>query len=194
MMKKGLTVKKITLIGLFTALIAVLAQVSVPFYPVPFTGQVFGVLLAGVLLGSRAGVLCIIAYLMLGAAGVPVFAMGRGGLQVLLGPTGGYLLGFIPAVYLLGRLTADRPGNNKLMLVTGMLGFLALLYMCGGLQLSYIMKLDLKQTLIAGVIPFLPLDIIKAALVIPLARRLDTLPGSERFPKKKSANKDSRPV
>ncbi len=166
------TVKTMTKIAFFTALIAVLAQISIPFYPVPFTAQVFGVFLAGILMGSRAGLLSILTYLLMGAAGMPVFAMWRGGLQVILGPSGGYLLGFIPGIYCLGKLTGDRNRSNNAMLIAGMLVFLVIIYTCGGLQLSYIMKLDFKQTMVAGVIPFLPLDLIKVGLTIPLVAKL----------------------
>ncbi len=169
------TTAQLTKAALFTALIAVLAQISIPFYPVPFTMQVFGVLLAGILLGSRAGLLSLLTYLILGAAGLPVFAMGRAGLQVILGPTGGYLLGFIPGVYCLGRLTGDRREKGTGQLITGMLLFLFFVYTCGSLQLSYIMSYNLVQTLMVGVIPFLPLDLAKIALTVPLANKLISL-------------------
>ncbi len=83
------SVGDLTAIALFTALISVLAQFSIPqpFSPVPFTGQIFGVLLAGAILGSSSGLICILAYLLLGAAGIPpVFAMAKGGLHILFGP------------------------------------------------------------------------------------------------------------
>lgn len=169
--------KKLTRVAFFTALIAVLAQISIPFYPVPFTGQVFGVFLAGILLGSRAGLLSVLTYLLIGAAGFPVFAMWRGGIQVILGPTGGFLLGFIPAVYILGKLTGDRNNSGNAHMITGMLIFLLILYTCGGLQLSYFMNYDFRQTLIAGIIPYLPLDLVKATLTLPLVARLRRIPG-----------------
>ena len=87
-------------------LIALTAQVSIPlpFTPVPVTGQTFGVLVVGMALGSRRGALAVIAYLMEGAMGAPVFAGGTGGAPILAGPTAGYLFGFVPAAFVTGYL------------------------------------------------------------------------------------------
>lgn len=164
--------QKLTLSALFTALIAVLAQIAVPlpFSPVPLTGQVIGVMLAGALLGSRAGTLSITAYLLLGAAGAPVFSMGRGGFYMISGPTGGYLWGFIPAVYFAGLIMEKVENPSIYRTVAAMLTALSFIYLGGALQLGLIMRYNLWQTLLAGVIPFLPLDLIKAFLAAFLAR------------------------
>ena len=88
-------------------LLALLARLSIfiPFSPVPITGQTFGILFLGAMLGSRIGTLSVIMYISEGLMGLPVFAGGTMGFLYLLGPTGGYLLGFIPAVYLVGYLS-----------------------------------------------------------------------------------------
>ena len=166
--------QKLTISALFTALIAVLAQVAVPlpFSPVPVTGQVVGVLLTGALLGSRAGFLTIVAYLLLGAAGAPVFSLGRGGIYMLTGPTGGYLWGFIPAVYFAGRIM-EKVGQPSIYRTSAaMLTALSFIYLCGSLQLGLIMRYNLWQTMLTGVIPFVPLDLLKAALAAFLARQI----------------------
>lgn len=95
-------------------LLALLARLSipVPFSPVPITGQTFGILFLGAVLGSRIGVLSVIAYISEGLVGLPVFAGGTAGFLYLLGPTGGYLIGFIPAVYLVGYLS-ENGWTNK---------------------------------------------------------------------------------
>ncbi|MFU8795639.1 MAG: biotin transporter BioY [Dethiobacteria bacterium] len=164
--------QKLTLSALFTALIAVLAQIAVPlpFSPVPLTGQVIGVMLAGALLGSRAGTLSITAYLLLGAAGAPVFSMGRGGFYMISGPTGGYLWGFIPAVYFAGLIMEKVENPSIYRTAAAMLTALSFIYLGGALQLGLIMRYNLWQTLLAGVIPFLPLDLFKAFLAAFLAR------------------------
>lgn len=164
--------QKLTLSALFTALIAVLAQIAVPlpFSPVPLTGQVIGVMLAGALLGSRAGTLSITAYLLLGAAGAPVFSMGRGGFYMISGPTGGYLWGFIPAVYFAGLIMEKVENPSIYRTAAAMLTALSFIYLGGALQLGLIMRYNLWQTLLAGVIPFLPLDLLKAFLAAFLAR------------------------
>ncbi|MBN1511434.1 MAG: biotin transporter BioY, partial [Phycisphaerae bacterium] len=84
-------------------IVALCAQVAVGF-PVPVSGQTFGVLMAGMLLGSRRGVLCLLAYLGEGLLGFPVFAQGKAGLAAFSGPTGGYLAGFVVAAYVVGVL------------------------------------------------------------------------------------------
>lgn len=164
--------QKLTISALFTALIAVLAQIAVPlpFSPVPLTGQVIGVMLAGALLGSRAGTLSITAYLLLGAAGAPVFSMGRGGFYMISGPTGGYLWGFIPAVYFAGLIMEKVENPSILRTAAAMLTALSFIYLGGALQLGLIMRYNLWQTMLAGVIPFLPLDLAKAFLAVFLAR------------------------
>jgi biotin transport system substrate-specific component len=168
-------IRKLTLCALFTAIIAVLAQVAVPlpFSPVPLTGQVIGVMLAAVLLGSRAGVLTIIAYLLLGAAGAPVFSMARGGFHMLTGPTGGYLWGFIPAAYFAGRITEKVKEPSLCRTTTAMLVALVCIYACGGLQLGMIMRYNFNQVALTGIIPFLPLDLLKIGLAALLAGHVE---------------------
>lgn len=168
-------IRKLTLCALFTAIIAVLAQVAVPlpFSPVPLTGQVIGVMLAAVLLGSRAGVLTIIAYLLLGAAGAPVFSMARGGFHMLTGPTGGYLWGFIPAAYFAGRITEKVKEPSLCRTTSAMLIALVCIYACGGLQLGMIMRYTFNQVALSGIIPFLPLDLLKIGLAAILAGQVE---------------------
>ncbi len=160
--------------AMFAALIAVLAQVSIPlpFSPVPFSGQLLGVLLAGSVLQRKAGLLCITAYLLLGAAGAPVFALGRGGIHVLAGPSGGYLWGFLPAVYCLGLITNSRIRQSPFVYPLAMTVALACVYLCGMLQLIPVMGLSINQAFIIGVIPFIPLDIVKTAIAAYLTPRI----------------------
>jgi biotin transport system substrate-specific component len=98
-------------------LLALLARLSfpVPFSPVPITGQTFGVLMLGGLLGSRLSTYSVILYIFEGIIGLPVFAGGSVGLFYLLGPTGGYLIGFIPAAFMVGYLS-EKGWNQKLFL------------------------------------------------------------------------------
>ncbi len=167
-------IRKLTLSALLTALIAILAQVAVPlpFSPVPFTGQVVGVLLAGLLLGKRAAVLSVTAYLLLGAAGAPVFSLARGGLYMLTGPTGGYLWGFIPAVYCAALIIEGNQPPSIYRAAAAMLVALTLIYIFGAAQLSLIMGYNPSQTIAVGVIPFLPLDLLKAALSVFLGKQV----------------------
>jgi biotin transport system substrate-specific component len=169
-----LATAQLTLSAFFVALIAVLAQIALPlpFSPVPFTGQVIGVLLTGILLPKRAALLTILAYLLLGAAGLPVFSLARGGLYMLTGPSGGYLLGFIPAVLVLTLLLAKKTQPSLLQLVKAMLPALGLIYLAGSLQLGLLMQFSIKQTLLAGVAPFILFDLAKIVITALLSRQI----------------------
>lgn len=169
-----LTPKDITRVALFIALLTILARFSIPlpFSPVPLTGQLFGIFLAGAVLGSRLGTLTVLGYILLGAAGAPVFSNGLGGLQVILGPSGGYLFGFMPGIYFLGKVAGNSNEPGYLRLWAGMLGCVVLTYTLGVLQLGFVMNLSLYQALIAGTLPYIPIDLLKIILVTPLALKL----------------------
>lgn len=145
-------------------LIGLCAQIKVllPFGPVPVTGQTFAVLMIGALLGSRRGCLAVLAYLIEGIAGLPVFAFG-GGAVVFAGPTGGYLMGFLPAAYLTGLLAEKgwdrRIGTTMLAMILGN----AVIYTCGMFWLCCLMGAR-TQVLTAGLYPFIPGDLLKIAL------------------------------
>ena len=156
-----------------SVLIALCTQVAIG-YPVPITGQTFAVLMAGTFLGSRRGVLCVLAYLAEGAAGLPVFAHGRAGIAVLFGPTGGYLIGFIAAAYLVGTLAErgwdPRAGTTiramilgNLVLYAGGLAWLVCLTHLFGKSLG-----DGSGILAIGLYPFLAGDILKIVLAAAL--------------------------
>jgi len=166
------SVRQLILIALFTALIAVLAQIAVPlpFSPVPVTGQLIAVFLAGTLLGGKGAFLAVLAYLLLGAAGAPVFSMGRGGIFILLGPTGGYLWGFLPAAFVSGSLQKGTPGLTRT--AAAMALGLGCAYLPGTLQLSLIMGYSAGQAFLAGVVPFIPVELIKVALAAALGTRI----------------------
>lgn len=158
-----------------TLFIALFAQASfpLPFSPVPITGQTLAVLLTGVLLGSwRAGV-CLLVYLAEGSMGLPVFAGGKAGVMHLLGPTGGYLLGFVPAAFLVGWLAErgwDRRFNTAFaaMLLGNMV-----IYLFGLPWLAYFVGGE--RVLVAGLLPFIPGDLAKlllATAILPWGWRL----------------------
>ncbi len=148
--------------------VALTAQVSVPLplTPVPITGQTFGVLMVGLLLGSRKGALSLGLYLLEGLAGLPVFSGASGGLAHLLGPTGGYLVGFIPAAALTGWL-AERAWDRTILGAAAamVIGNLAI-YLVGLAWLAF--YLPLEQVLPTGLLPFIPGDLAKIALAAGL--------------------------
>lgn len=155
--------------GLFAALTAVGAQISIPIGPVPITLQVLFVLLSGLILGARLGFLSQLAYVAMGAVGLPVFAELQGGFAVLYGPTGGYILAFPIAAYLAG-LFAERFGRKGL-LIGSAIG-VGVIYLLGWLRLSLFLGGDFKRALFLGVTPFLPFDAIKAAVAVVVAERV----------------------
>jgi len=156
----------VILICLGSFLVALTAQLAIPLSPVPITGQTFGVLLVGILLGKTRGALSLLAYLCEGALGLPVFAGGTAGLVKLAGPTGGYLFGMVAGAYIIGFLAErgwDRSrGTAALAMLAGNLG----IYFFGIPWLA--MFVGWKTAFHAGFIPFLFGDLIKLLLAIVL--------------------------
>jgi len=178
------SLRRLVYAALFAALTAVGAYLAVPIGPVPIVLQNLFVMLAGLLLGSRGGLASVGIYLLAGACGLPVFAGGTGGLARFFGPTGGYLIGYLPAVWVIGRIAAtDRPraALDGIALLCGCL----VLYGCGLAWLKVVTGMDWAKTIAAGMLPFLPGDALKIAAAIPLARALrpilpGPLPGSRQ--------------
>jgi biotin transport system substrate-specific component len=174
--------------GLLLAGVGVLtasAWLSVPFYPVPLTMQTLAVLLVGGLLGPRLGVSAVAAYLFAGAMGAPVFHNGLGGIAVLLGPTGGYLVGFLPAAFLMGlaarslatgrRRTATPAGRSSsirqiLVLLAGAVLAGAAIYCFGLPWLALFTGSSLSEAVSVGALPFLLGDLLKTAVAVSAVR------------------------
>ena len=156
----------------FTGLAAQI-RVPLPFTPVPITGQVFAVLLSGVLLGRRYGALTQMLYVGLGAAGIPWFSNWGAGLAVLGGPTGGFLVGFIPAAALIGYFTERRIAFRKISRQTLlMMVGVGIIYLCGAIHFSLVMRTGLRATLSMTVLPFVLVDLAKALLVAGITSAL----------------------
>lgn len=159
--------------SMFGALTAIGAWVVVPLWPVPITLQTLFTGLAGVLLGGYAGALSQIVYVLLGLIGLPVFAAGKAGLGTLFGPTGGYLIGFIAAAFIIGKMAESRrtrglPGDILWLALALAVGDL-IIYTLGTIWLSIVGRLSMVKALLAGVVPFLPGDLVKLLIAIPLA-------------------------
>lgn len=155
-----------------SALVGLASQVAVPLTPVPVTLQTLAVLLCGAALGSRRGAAATVLYLAEGAVGFPVFAAGRAGIPYMLGPTGGYLLGFVAAAYVVGYLAERGWDRNILRTALAMVVGNAVIY-CFGLAwlLRYVPP---EGVLAAGLLPFLAGDALKIALatgLLPLSWR-----------------------
>lgn len=167
-------IKEIILVALFAAVTAILAQIAIPIpiTPVPITFQVLAVCLAGAILGPRLGAISILVYLLLGAVGLPVFAKLSGGISIILGPTGGYLMAFPVAAFTIGKIIEKAKNPNYFNVTLSMLLGLIIIYLIGMTWLSFVTHMNLKKAFIAGVLPFIPLDTIKiivaAVIVIPV--------------------------
>jgi biotin transporter BioY len=150
------------------------AQVKVylPISPVPITGQTFAVLMLAALLGSRRGVMAMIAYLIEGALGLPVFAGGIGP-ATLIGPTGGYLVGFVPAAYVVGKLAEMGWDRRVATTIAAMVIGNGVLYAFGVCWLAAMT--NIRTALTVGLYPFIVGDILKIALaaaVLPAGWKL----------------------
>lgn len=116
--------------------------------------------------------MAVLAYLMLGAAGAPVFSYGQGGPGLLFGPGGGYLWGFLPGVFLCGKLLEYRPEPGFARTAAAMLGCLGCTYLAGTAQLALVMGYSTAEAIIAGVLPFLPADLAKIFLAATAGARI----------------------
>jgi biotin transport system substrate-specific component len=146
----------------FSALISI----TVPFSPVPITGQTLAVLLAGLVLGKKLGTASVAAYLAQGAAGLPIFAGGKSGLVVLFGPTGGYLFGFLAAAYIVGMLSELRYKRSLIQAATALVTGNVIIYLFG---LAWLARfVGESQVLNFGLYPFLIGDLLKIILGIVL--------------------------
>lgn len=151
--------------ALFAALIAICAWISVPVFDIAFTLQTFAVFLTLGLLGGKRGSAAIFIYLLLGAAGMPVFSGFRGGIGVLAGVTGGYLWGFLAAALL--YLLLERFGKLPAM-IAGQL----VCYLCGSIWFLLYAGSGLSLILLRCVVPYLIPDAAKIVLAYTLTRRL----------------------
>jgi len=152
----------------FIALITVGSWVSVPFFPVPLTLQTFFVILCGAVM-KRYAVIPVSLYVLLGAIGLPVFHNGIAGLGVLLGPTGGFLIGFIPAALVAGLAYEHK---NRVVRITGLAVATIIILLTGSAWLAVSTGMLPAAALLAGCVPFIPGDAVKAAAVYLIADKL----------------------
>jgi len=162
--------------SLFVALIAVFSWISIPIplpiFPVPVTLQTLAVLLAAAVM-KRQAIIPLLLYLVLGALGLPVFHNGMAGLGVIFGPTGGYLIGFIPAVLAAG--IAYEHASREIR-IAGLILATAFIYLFGIIWLVLSTGMSINAALVSGMIPFLPGDFIKGIAVYVIVARLEKTP------------------
>lgn len=165
--------KQLVLYSLFAALTAILSQISIPlpFTPVPINLATLSVLLSGAILGKNGGVISQLVYVLLGAIGLPVFAGFSSGIQIILGPTGGYIIGYIVAAFIVGMITEKYAKILMTYIISMILGIIAC-YILGTAWFIHVTGSGLVAALTMCVFPFIIGDIIKIAAGSFLARRL----------------------
>lgn len=162
--------KKTLLVVAGTIVIAIAAQISIPFFPVPMTLQTLAILMVGLSFGARLGAVTLLAYLAEGAAGLPVFANGGAGLAYMAGPTLGFLIGFVGMAYIAGLAA----GRGFMAMLVASLAAAAFIYLPGlawplGVANAFAIDagwagLSMEQALAGFATPFLLGDVVKAAL------------------------------
>jgi len=179
MTKFKLATLDIVQIGMFAALTAVGAFISIPVGPVPITLQSFFVLLSGILLGSKKAILSQVVYVFLGLIGLPIFAGFTGGLQTIVKPSFGFLIGYIVVAFIVGRIS-ERDHTIKglsLAVVAGTLTLYAIgiPYMYYILNIMLVKNFSFIQILNMGMIMFIPGDTLKAIIAVMIGKRMKSL-------------------
>ena len=157
--------------SLMAALMTAGAYISIPVGPVPIVLQNMFVFLAGLLLGSRWGLASVGVYLLAGACGLPVFAGGMGGIGRIVGPTGGYLIGYLPAVFIIGYLSKKGAARISIDIIAMVCGTIVL-YACGVTWLKTLTGMPWPKALAVGMYPFLIGDVLKIVAAATIARGL----------------------
>ncbi len=172
-MQKRFSIRDLSYISIFAALIAVSGYISIPlpFSTVPVTAQSLAVMLAGSLLPVRHAAVSVIVFLLMGAAGLPVFSGGGAGLGIIFGKTGGYLIGFLAGAVFISILKGKKPSFIRLLAVNAIGGIL-IVYVFGVLWLNYVTGIGIDKAVIFGALPFVPGDILKAIIAPLLSFRL----------------------
>lgn len=182
--EQKLTTKTVVMIGVFAAIIAVLAQVSIPTpWGIPITLQTFAVALTGYCLGKYKGTMAVFIYILLGLVGVPVFTGFTAGFAKLFSVTGGYIWGFLFMVFACGL--EDTIKKKWLSILFGILG-LMICHIFGALQFAWVMNRNFAEAFLTASVPYLMKDIasvvVAYGLAIPIRKAID-LTGTATSPK-----------
>ena len=164
--------------GVCIALLAVSAWITVPLGPVPFTMQTFVLALLPQVMRTRDALFTVAVYLLLGAVGVPVFSGFQAGLGVLLGPRGGYLMGFAAGMPVAGTIMRANVLPRRARGVAAGVALLVVSYVLGTLQLMNVYALDAPAALAVAVVPFVVPDVVKVAASVGVAERVNRALGA----------------
>lgn len=154
-----------TMVALMAAVLCVLAPFSIPIGPIPISLATFGLYLTVMILGGKKATIVCLMYLLIGFVGLPVFSGFSGGPMKLLGPTGGYFLGYLLLTMIAGWFVDKFPKKRVMCLLGFVLGTVAC-YVVGTAWLAFQMKMNFVSGLMVGVVPFLPGDVIKMVMAM----------------------------
>ncbi|PHV69896.1 biotin transporter BioY [Sporanaerobium hydrogeniformans] len=172
-MQYKFSVQKLTLVSLCTALMVVFSQIAIPLpFGVPITLQTFGIVLISILLEEKLASLALFTFMLLGGIGLPVFANFKGGFQMIIGPTGGFIIGFVVMAFITGW--GAKSGNKFILWIATYVG-LIIDYIMGAIQLAIVVKMTFHQALAAGVYPFIIKDLILTAVAILVASKMKVM-------------------
>ena len=170
MSRKKVNVTNLTQIGLFTALIVVFSQISIPLpLGVPLTLQTFIIPVAGIVLGSKNGVISVLLYILLGAMGLPVFSNFRSGLGHIIGPLGGFILSFPIMAFLAGFKASAK---NKFLLPVCLILGSSLNFLAGMLWFMVVTQVSLTGAFYATVLPFIPTGLLSMMMALIVGRAI----------------------
>lgn len=171
--ENSLDIRRLCLVGLMAAIICVLAPFSVPIpiSPTPISLGTLAIYFVMTVLGLKLGTMSVVVYILLGLVGLPVFTGFTGGPGKLLGPTGGYIIGYIFMALICGFFI-DKWENKLLPSLLGMILGTAALYLFGSLWLAYQASCTLPHALLIGAVPYIPGDLVKLALAMSLGRQV----------------------
>lgn len=163
-------IKKIAVMGMLVAILAVCSQISIPIGTVPITAQTFAIFLIAYLLTPKYALATVGAWVLAGAVGLPVFANFTSGFSVVIGPTGGYIIGFVIAAGVMSLIAGHKKFSMVRVILAACVG-LPIMYCLGALQLQYSIGLEsYAVAFVAGGVPFIFFEPIKIALAVVIAQ------------------------
>ncbi|MGL5649677.1 MAG: biotin transporter BioY [Clostridium sp.] len=157
--------KNLIICSLFAAIVSILAQIAIPLPgSVPLTMQTLGIGLCGILLGAKKGFISILIYIMLGSIGAPIFANFTGGIGIILGPTGGFILSFPIMAFIIGFISERT--CKKALIFSGIIFSVLINYSIGVLQFSLVTNSSIYKSILVCVAPFVVTDLLKSILIL----------------------------
>lgn len=174
------SIRNITMVSLMVAMLSITAYISfpIPFTPILITAQTIVINLIGLTLRPKKSVTTILVFLLIGSIGIPVFSGGRAGIGTLVGPSGGYFLGFVVAVFLISYLRGSKINFRTYLFLTIGVG-MTIIYFFAALWMSYYNGATIIETIKIAILPFIAGDIIKCFIASIIAVRLNKIYGKK---------------